>query len=76
MSLRLLKVVLILPGTVLVLVPAIILWAIAGTGAAAEFRGPVDPGFWIGTAVGVIGIAFAVWTVRLFIGPGDGTPAP
>ncbi|MBT3931326.1 MAG: isoprenylcysteine carboxylmethyltransferase family protein [Rhodospirillaceae bacterium] len=76
MSWRLLKVVVVLPGTVLVLVPAIILWAVADTGAAAEFRGPVDPGFWIGAAVGLVGIAFAVWTVRLFVGPGEGTPAP
>jgi protein-S-isoprenylcysteine O-methyltransferase Ste14 len=73
---RQLKVVLVLPGTVLILVPAIILWSVAGTGAAARFLGPADPWFWVGVVIGLMGVGFAVWTVRLFVGPGDGTPAP
>jgi len=70
------KVVLILPGSVLVLVPAVILWFTSNTDFAARYLGPVDPGFWVGAICGVIGLGFALWTVRLFVVRGGGTPAP
>lgn len=73
---RLLRVVIILPGVVLVVVPAIIILATANTGAAMRYLGPADPGFWVGLIVGAIGLGFATWTVRLFISRGEGTPAP
>jgi protein-S-isoprenylcysteine O-methyltransferase Ste14 len=72
----LVKALIILPGTVLVLVPALIL---AATGGA------VLPGsltllnllrFWLGLVSVAVGGGLALWTVVLFARYGDGTPAP
>ncbi len=70
-AMRVLKPVLILPGTVLVAIPTILHFLFP---AAAAFR----PwwGWLPAICLGVIGFSFAVWTVRLFTGPGGGTPAP
>ena len=45
---RQLKVLLILRGGVVVLAPALILWAISNTDAAARYIGPADSGFLVG----------------------------
>ncbi len=76
MGWRLGKAVLALPGVVLVLVPGVILWATCGTDAAAHLPGPADPGLWVGAVFGLGGLALAIWTVRLFVAGGEGTPAP
>ena len=73
---RQLKAVLVLPGGVLVLVPALIIWSTSNTDAAARYIGPANPGFWLGAIFGAIGLGFAIWTVRLFITRGEGTLAP
>ena len=73
---RLSTTVIVLPGTALVFVPAVIFWATGNTGAAMDYIGPSDPGFWVGVIVGAIGLVFALWTVRLFVRRGEGTPAP
>lgn len=73
---RQVKVLLILPGSVLVLAPALILWVTSNTDAAARYIGPADPGFWVGVICGAIGLGIAIWTVCLFVELGDGTPAP
>jgi protein-S-isoprenylcysteine O-methyltransferase Ste14 len=73
---RLAKAVIALSGVVLVLVPVLIVWATADTGAAARFGGPAEPGFWVGAAFALAGLGLAGWTVRLFLGRGAGTPAP
>ncbi len=73
---RLLKPILILPGTVLVLIPSVILFASSGTRFSPK---PMSPGhllFWLALAAAGLGITLAVWTVRLFIKHGHGTPAP
>ena len=70
------KGVIILPGTALVFVPALILWLSAGSWMAmapAEFA---QARFWIGIVVAVAGFVPAAWTVRLFLTIGEGTPAP
>ena len=72
MNRELVKAILILPGTALVYVPGAIVWLSGAVAPAA----PAGPRFWIGAALAVAGFAVAVWTVRLFAGVGEGTPAP
>lgn len=73
MSWSLVKTIIILPGTVIVFVPAAILWA---TGDTPRLISPAKPAFWISLVLAVGAIAMAIWTVRLFAGRGQGTPAP
>jgi protein-S-isoprenylcysteine O-methyltransferase Ste14 len=75
-SWSLLRTILILPGTALVYVPALLLWLFAGTRWAMVPARPTDVGFWLGWLIGGAGFALAVWTVRLFATHGRGTPAP
>ena len=63
---RLLPTILILPGTVLVLVPAIIFWAAAGTGYAGAWAGPGEGQLWAGVGSLAAGLLLAGWTLRLF----------
>ncbi len=73
---RLLKPVMILPGTVLVFVPGGLLWIFAGGPYAAAVVSPTDWRFWVALVALAIGLALAVSTVRLFTTLGQGTPAP
>ena len=76
MRFEFIKAIIILPGTVLVFVPALILRLTAGSSMAmapAEFAGAR---FWIGLVVGVVGFVIAAWSARLFLTVGEGTPAP
>jgi hypothetical protein len=77
MNLPLIKAIIILPGTALVYLPALIVWLTSGTAWAARF--PPDPAFfWLaGILVAVAGLTMMVWTMRLFATKGGGgTPAP
>lgn len=75
MFLRWLQAVLLLPGTVLVAVPATILHF-----SAPSLRDVMaEPGstrFVVALVVSVPGLILAVWTMSLFIRFGDGTAAP
>ena len=73
---RLLKPVLILPGNALVAIPGLVLWAADGTpfGAAAPALG--EPALWLGLLAAAAAAALMVWTMRLFVTHGRGTPAP
>ncbi len=73
---RLLPTILILPGTVLVLVPAIIFWAAVGTGYAGNWAGLGQGQLWAGVGSLAAGLLLAGWTLRLFATVGQGTPAP
>ena len=73
---RLFPTILILPGTVLVLVPAIIFWAAAGTGYAGAWAGLGQGQLWAGVGSLAAGLLLAGWTLRLFATVGQGTPAP
>ena len=73
---RLLPTILILPGTPLVLVPAIIFCAPAGTGYAGAWVGPGQGQLWAGVGSLAAGLLLAGWTLRLFATVGQGTPAP
>ena len=86
MTWRMMKAVLILPGTAVVLVPGLIIWAAAVT----DFGGPVSPPgdirLWaglgglglggLGLGIFGLGICFGFWTASLFVTIGKGTPAP
>lgn len=76
MNRELVKAIVVLPGSVLVYVPAAVLWLSAGSPGGWAPAGMADPRFWIGAALAVAGFAMAVWTVRLFVTAGEGTPAP
>ena len=76
MSWRLLRTILILPGTALVLVPGLILWAVGAGGGTIAPASPRQAAFWLGLVAALAGLALAVWTMRLFLVEGQGTPAP
>jgi protein-S-isoprenylcysteine O-methyltransferase Ste14 len=65
---RVLRAVVLLPGTVAVLVPALIVWL-----GGADF----EPGtVAVGALLILVGLALVVWTVTLFANVGRGTLAP
>ena len=71
MKSALIKGIVILPGTVLVFVPSLMLWLSPGSPPArAEGR------WWIGLVLAAAGLMLATWTARLFLTLGRGTPAP
>jgi len=76
MTWPLFRTILILPGTVVVAVPTLLLWLFAGTGMGADPATTAGVRLWAGFALALAGLALAIWTVRLFSGPGEGTPAP
>lgn len=73
---RMAKAVIVLPGTALVVVPGLILWATSGTAHAAAPAAPGQVPFWLGLAAAAVGASFGGWSARLFVRLGDGTPAP
>ena len=77
MNLPLIKAIVILPGTALVYVPALIIWLTSGGAWAAQFP-PGSAFFWMaGLLFAAAGLAMMVWTMRLFASKGGGgTPAP
>jgi protein-S-isoprenylcysteine O-methyltransferase Ste14 len=76
MSNNLLKTIIILPGTVLVFVPTVILIATYNTRFSFELIGPDRLLFWPGLAAAGLGLIMAFWAVTLFTKFGQGTPAP
>ncbi len=73
---RLLTAVLILPGTVVMLVPTLIVFLSAGTAFGARPAGPGDVQLWLGLIFLGVGLGGGIWTSRLFVTVGRGTPAP
>lgn len=76
MNRELVKAIVVLPGTALVYVPGALGWLTAGLQGGWTPAGAADLRFWTGVALAVPGFALAVWTVRLFVTAGEGTPAP
>lgn len=76
MNRELVKTIIVLPGTVLVFVPAIILALVHKLNFWDQFVTPDRVLFWLALILACIGLGLAVWTVRLFMKFGDGTPAP
>lgn len=73
---RLVRPLIILPGTVLVIVPAVLLWVTRGSAFEAETAHFDDLRLWLAVLLGSVGLLLATWTCRLFINVGEGTPAP
>jgi protein-S-isoprenylcysteine O-methyltransferase Ste14 len=76
MNPELVKAIIVLPGTVLVFVPAIILALVHKLNFWDQFVTPDRVLFWLALLPACIGLGLAVWTVTLFMKFGDGTPAP
>ena len=72
----LVKTAIVLPGTVLVFIPAAILWVAKDSKFSAELIAAGQLPFWLALLAGGIGLGLAVWTVIIFLKIGEGTPAP
>jgi protein-S-isoprenylcysteine O-methyltransferase Ste14 len=66
----------VLPGPALVFVPAIILTLAENSGISYQFATPDQGLFWLALLPAGAGLGLAVWTVKLFVKFGNGTPAP
>lgn len=71
MVLHLIGAIIVLPGTVLVVIPGILVWQY---GIEAPTVG--DWRFWLAKPLLPVGVALAGWTVASFFVHGKGTPAP
>lgn len=76
MTRRLLRSIIILPGTVVVFVPAALVWFSRDSSLAAELATPGQAIFWLGLLAIATGLGLAIWTSKLFLEEGEGTPAP
>jgi len=72
----LLRSIIILPGTTLVFIPAILLWISSNTPYAPKVVSPTSLLFWLAIGLAAVGVGLAIWTVRLLLHYGEGTPAP
>jgi protein-S-isoprenylcysteine O-methyltransferase Ste14 len=76
MNLGLVKTIVVLPGTVLIFIPAAILLVTRDSRFAPELTAPAQIWFWLASLAAIIGLALSGWTVTLFMRVGKGTPAP
>ncbi len=76
MAWGLVKAIIVLPGTVLVFVPAVILWVAGDWSFSYKLAAAGQVSFWLGLLAGAIGLGLAVWTAAIFMTFGQGTPAP
>jgi protein-S-isoprenylcysteine O-methyltransferase Ste14 len=77
MNIPLIKAIVILPGTALVYIPALLVWLTQKTAFAASFP-PGATILWLpGLLFAAAGLLLVFWTMRLFaVAGGGGTPAP
>lgn len=77
MNSPLIKAIVILPGTALVYVPALLIWLTRNTAYAASFP-PASLVNWLACLpFAIAGLILMIWTMRLFaVKGGGGTPAP
>ena len=73
---RLLRAVIALPGTVVVLVPCLLLYLTDTSGGGLPPPSAPPGVLAVAGLLAACGLAFAVWTVSLFVRSGRGTPAP
>lgn len=76
MNPSLIKGIIILPGTAFVFIPALILRLSTGSAWDTMPANPTQARYWIGWLAVADGLALAVWSARLFVTRGEGTPAP
>ena len=72
----LVRTIIVLPGTVLVFIPAIILVITADSRFPPRLITSSQIWFWLALSAASIGFALCVWTLKLFTKYGNGTPAP
>jgi protein-S-isoprenylcysteine O-methyltransferase Ste14 len=70
------KAIFILPGTGVVLIPAVLLWVSQNTRFATDTSDPKQIAFWVGLCAVVLGLVLLIWTISLFARLGRGTLAP
>lgn len=70
------RAILILPGTVLVVVPVMILLATYASTFSWELSSPARLQFWLALILAAAGLGLMVGTIRLFTSHGEGTLAP
>ena len=76
MHLGLVKTIIVLPGTVLIFIPAAILLVTQDSRFAPGLASPTQIWFWLALLAATIGLALSGWAVTLFMKFGQGTPAP
>ena len=76
MNWGLIRTIIVLPGNVLVFIPAAILWISKRLGYSPKFAAPGQFLFWFAILGAGIGLFFCIWTATLFVKFGKGTPAP
>ena len=76
MNWGLLRTIMVLPGTVLVFIPAIILLLTKDSRFPPKLITPSQISFWLALLAASIGFALGGWTLKLFTKYGNGTPAP
>lgn len=77
MNIPMIKAILILPGTALVYVPALVVWLTRDTGYAASLPGTSAIPWLAALPFAGVSLVLMVWTMRLFMSKGGGgTPAP
>jgi len=76
MDWKLVRTIIVLPGIVLVFIPAIILLLSKDSRFPPRLATPGQIWFWLALLSASIGFSLCVWTVKYFIKYGEGTPAP
>jgi len=76
MNWGLIKTIIVLPGNVVVFIPAAILWISKLLGYSPKFAAADQFLFWVALLATSIGLCLCIWTVTLFFKFGKGTPAP
>ena len=76
MTRAMLRNILLLPGSVLVVIPAIVLWLTAETAYSWQLARPDNPWMWAALFAIAAGLGLMAWTLSLFLRIGEGTHAP
>jgi len=76
MNWGLVRTIIVLPGNVVVFIPAAILWISKRLGYSPKFAAAGQFLFWVALLAASIGLCLSIWTVTLFLKFGKGTPAP
>ena len=76
MILRWIIPIVVLPGTVLIGVPALLVFLTRNSGAAAELARTDTPTFWLAVLMAIPGSILSLSAMALFFRFGEGTPAP
>ena len=76
MTRAMLRNILLLPGSVLAVIPTVVLWLTDGTAYSGQLAGPDNIWMWVALTVIAAGLGLMAWTMSLFVRIGEGTHAP